>query len=67
MKKMVLSEYYANLNTSEKKEFRNQLMEKTGLSLPAFYDKRRNGTWNKGEQLIIALILGMNQEEIEFS
>lgn len=63
---MVLSEYYGSLKNSEKKEFREQVLQKTGLSLPAFYDKRRNGKWTKSERFIIALILRMEEEEIQF-
>lgn len=67
MEKMVLSEYYESLKKADKIMFRDLVLDKTGISLPAFYDKRRNGKWSKSERFIIALILDKNEEDITFN
>lgn len=51
-------DYYAGLeDKKEKLKFRAEVMEETGIALPTFYYKIRDGLWSKAENKLIALIL----------
>lgn len=54
---LVFSDYYTKLSVEKKKEFRELVIEETGMSLPTFYYKMRNKNWRKSEISIISNII----------
>lgn len=54
---MVITDHYYSLSESERKIFRDLVMNETGISMSAFYYKMRNGNWRTPERnIVISLI-----------
>ena len=55
---MIISDYYQSLPTKEqKRDFRNKVCERLGITYPAFYHKIRRRFWRKAEETIIESII----------
>ncbi|MDE7142462.1 MAG: hypothetical protein K2O33_06200 [Muribaculaceae bacterium] len=49
-----IAEYYEQLETrADKVKFRTEILEGTGMGLPTFYYKIREGKWTKAELFVI--------------
>lgn len=55
---MVISDYYKSILTkSERARFREEVLNKTGMSFPSFYTKMRLNSWTKAEIFVIEHIM----------
>ena len=54
---MVISDYFKNLSEPQKVEFRQRVIEETGITYPSFYYKLRNNSWRKAELTVINNII----------
>lgn len=54
---MVISDYFNKLPRRERSNFRSRVLEATGLSYPAFYNKLKNERWRKSELTAIFKII----------
>lgn len=62
-----LQKFYDELSREKKKEFRDTILVNTELSLPAFYNKMREGKWTNLEKRFIAEILKKELSNIIFN
>ena len=55
---MVISDYYNLLPSNDSKNaFRDAVMKELGIAYTTFYQKLRNGSWRKPEEVVVLAII----------
>lgn len=58
---MIINDYYDSLPTNEqKRKFKEDVLQETGMTESSFYWKRRFNKWKKGDIILITRLIEKN-------